>query len=39
MHLHLSSSATWEQASSSSIRLDDGPDSLKSLHEALQRTS
>ncbi|WP_301584698.1 GFA family protein [Halomonas alkaliantarctica] len=39
VHLHLSSSATWEQASSSSIRLDDGPNSLASLHEALQRTS
>ncbi|MCD6438522.1 MAG: GFA family protein [Halomonas sp.] len=39
LHLHLTSSATWELASCSSVRLDDGPDSLKSLHEALQRTN
>lgn len=38
VHLHLSSSAPWAQESDCCIRLAGGPDSLKSLHEALQRT-
>lgn len=37
VHLHLTSSAEWAQESDSCVRLDGGPDSLKSLHEALQR--
>ncbi|RUO35073.1 GFA family protein [Aliidiomarina soli] len=39
VHLHLSSSATWESESGSCIRLDAGPDSLQALNNALQRTS
>ncbi|HDZ45593.1 hypothetical protein LCGC14_0097060 [marine sediment metagenome] len=39
VHLHLSSAATWTQEAGSCVRLAGGPDSLKSLHEALQRTN
>lgn len=39
VHLHLSSSAPWAQEAGSCVRLAGGPDSLKSLYEALQRTN
>ncbi|AQU82643.1 MULTISPECIES: GFA family protein [unclassified Halomonas] len=37
VHLHVSSSATWEHEPDSCVRLDAGPDSLQALHKALQR--
>lgn len=39
VHLHLSSSAPWAQEAGSCVRLAGGPDSLESLHEALQLTN
>jgi hypothetical protein len=39
VHLHFSSSASWEQNSDDCMYLDSGPDSLESLNKALQRTS
>lgn len=39
VHLHLSSSASWAKEADSCVRLVGGPDSLQSLHEALQRKS
>ncbi|MDQ7733136.1 GFA family protein [Halomonas sp. SpR1] len=36
VHLHLASAAEWEQEADDCIRLAGGPDSLKSLHDALQ---
>ncbi|MBT2788521.1 MULTISPECIES: GFA family protein [unclassified Halomonas] len=36
VHLHLSSAATWAQDLDSCVRLAGGPDSLESLHDALQ---
>ena len=39
VHLHLSSSATWEEELNASVRLEGGPDSLEALHKALQRTN
>ncbi|WP_081960600.1 GFA family protein [Nitrincola sp. A-D6] len=39
VHLHMTSSASWESESDNCIRLDAGPDSLESLNQALQRTS
>lgn len=39
IHLHLSSSASWEAETDSCVRLDDGPDSLDALNQALQQSS
>lgn len=39
IHLHLSSSASWEAETDSCVRLGVGPDSLESLNKALQRSS
>lgn len=39
VHLHRSSSASWEREAGGCINLSAGPDSLDSLNKALQRTS
>ncbi|GEN28384.1 S-(hydroxymethyl)glutathione synthase [Halovibrio variabilis] len=36
VHLHLNSAAGWEQELPHCQRLDEGPESLKALHETLQ---
>lgn len=37
VHLHLTSAATWAKESDSCVWLEDGPDSLEALNQALQR--
>lgn len=39
IHLHLSSSASWDAETDRCVRLHSGPDSLEWLNQALQRTS
>jgi len=36
VHLHMNSAASWERDSVDGVRLEAGPESLESLHEALQ---